>query len=58
VELTVQAAIEGSRPLLECAALLDPNAAASVPPDAVETLCAELVAAHPHLLPAGLAGEE
>jgi alpha-galactosidase len=61
VDMTVRAAIEGSRQLVECAALLDPNTAASITPDAVSSLCGELIAAHSELLPAGIAagpGEE
>jgi alpha-galactosidase len=46
VELTVAAALEGSRERLVQAALLDPNAAASLDPDTIATVCDELAEAH------------
>jgi alpha-galactosidase len=46
VDLTVQAALEGSRERLVQAALLDPNAAATLDPDTIATVCDELVDAH------------
>jgi alpha-galactosidase len=46
VELTVRAALERSRERLVQAALLDPNAAASLDPDTIATVCDELAEAH------------
>jgi alpha-galactosidase len=46
VELTVRAALEGSRERLLQAALLDPNAAASLDPQTIATVCDELAEAH------------
>jgi alpha-galactosidase len=46
VDLTVRAALEGSREHLVQAALLDPNAAASLDPDTIATVCDELASAH------------
>jgi alpha-galactosidase len=46
VELTVRAALEASRERLIQAALLDPNAAASLAPDTIATVCDELAEAH------------
>jgi alpha-galactosidase len=51
VELTVRAALEGSRERLIQAALLDPNAAASLDPETIATVCDELSHAHGAALP-------
>ena len=51
VDLTVRAALEGSRERLIQAALLDPNAAASLDPETIATVCDELSAAHGAALP-------
>src|SRR3954453_4140318 len=51
VDLTVRAALEGSRERLIQAALLDPNAAASLDPDTIATVCDELADAHGEALP-------
>ena len=53
-ELTVRAALEGSRQLVHQAALLDPSAAASLSPDAIHTVVEELIDAHGDALPAGI----
>jgi alpha-galactosidase len=45
-ELTVRAALQGSRERHVQAALLDPNAAASLDPDTIAAVCAELAEAH------------
>jgi alpha-galactosidase len=47
----VRAALEGSRERLIQAALLDPNAAASLDPDRIVTVCDELADAHGAALP-------
>jgi alpha-galactosidase len=54
VDLTVRAALEGSRERLVQAALLDPNAAATLDPDTIATVCDELADAHGLALPAPL----
>src|SRR4051812_43726107 len=51
VDLTVRAALEGSGERLVQAALLDPNAAASLDPDTIATVCDELADAHGEALP-------
>ena len=56
VELTVQAALAGSRDLVYQAALLDPNAAATLTTGEIVALCDELLAAHAPLLPGALRG--
>ncbi|HEY3766509.1 MAG TPA: alpha-glucosidase/alpha-galactosidase [Gaiellales bacterium] len=53
-ELTVRAALEGSRAHVHHAALLDPAAAASLSPDAIHTVVEELIAAHGDALPEGI----
>jgi alpha-galactosidase len=53
-ELTVRAALEGSRDLVHQAALLDPSAAASLSPEAIHTVVEELIDAHGDALPAGI----
>jgi alpha-galactosidase len=55
-DLTVRAALEGDRRHVHHAALLDPNTAASLSPDAIEALVDELLDAHAERLPAGLRG--
>jgi alpha-galactosidase len=52
-ELTVRAALEGRRDLVHHAALLDPNAAASLSPDEIHAVVEELIDAHGDALPAG-----
>jgi alpha-galactosidase len=56
VELTVQAALEEDRALVHQAALLDPNASASLDLDTLRTVCDELLAAHGDALAPGLRG--
>jgi alpha-galactosidase len=53
-DLTVRAALEGDVRHVHHAALLDPNTAASLSPDAIEAVVDELLAAHAERLPAGL----
>jgi alpha-galactosidase len=53
-DLAVRAALEGSRERLIQAALLDPNAAATLDPDTIATVCDELAEAHALALPAPL----
>src|SRR3954447_4389902 len=50
-ELAVRAAIEGDPRLVRAAAMVDPNAAASLTVDQIWELCNALVAAHGSLLP-------
>ena len=50
-DLTVRAALEGRPDRVRQAALLDPNAAATLSPDAIWELCDELTAAHGELCP-------
>jgi alpha-galactosidase len=50
-ELTVRAALEGSRSLVYQAALLDPATAAALPTDEIVRLCDELIEAHADDLP-------
>jgi len=54
VELTVQAALAGSRDHVYQAALLDPNASATLTTEQVVALCDDLLEAHAPLLPAAL----
>jgi alpha-galactosidase len=54
VELTVRAALEEDRELVYQAALLDPNASASLDLDTIRTVCDELLAAHGDALAPGL----
>ena len=56
VELTVRAALDEDRELVYQAALLDPNASASLDLDTIRTVCDELLAAHGDALAAGLRG--
>jgi len=55
VELTVRAALDGSRDHVYQAALLDPNTAATLTTSQVVALCDELFEAHRDLLPAAFA---
>ncbi len=50
-ELAVRAAVEGDARLVRAAAMVDPNAAASLTVDQIWELCNALVAAHGALLP-------
>ncbi len=50
-ELTVRAAVEGSRDLVYQAALLDPNTAATLPVGRILDLVDELIEAHGELIP-------
>jgi alpha-galactosidase len=50
-ELAVRAAVEGEPRLVRAAAMVDPNAAASLTVDQIWELCNALVAAHGNLLP-------
>src|SRR3954471_12941921 len=54
VELTARAALEEDRELVHQAALLDPNASASLDLDTIRTVCEELLAAHGDALAPGL----
>jgi alpha-galactosidase len=53
-DLTVRAALDGDVRHAHHAALLDPNAAASLSPEAIEAVVDELLDAHAERLPAGL----
>jgi alpha-galactosidase len=53
-ELTVRAALEGKREHVYHAAMLDPNAAASLTLDEIAAVCDELLEAHAASLPEGL----
>jgi alpha-galactosidase len=55
VELTVRAALEGSRDHVYQAALLDPNTAATLTTGQIVAMCDDLLNAHHDLLPPGLA---
>src|ERR1051325_4295425 len=57
VELTVRAALEEDRELVHQAALLDPNASASLDMDTIRTVCDELLLAHADALAPGLREE-
>jgi alpha-galactosidase len=56
VELTVRAVLEGRPDYVRIAALLDPNASATLTLDQVDALCDELTLAHGDLIPATLRG--
>ena len=56
VELTVRAALDGSRDHVYQAALLDPNTAATLTTAQTVAMCDELFEAHRELLPAALLG--
>jgi alpha-galactosidase len=51
VELTVRAALEGSRAHVYHAAMLDPNASGSLGLDTIQAICDELIEAHGDALP-------
>ncbi len=53
-ELTVRAALDGSREHVHHAALLDPAAAAALSPDVIHTIVEELIEAHGAALPEGI----
>jgi alpha-galactosidase len=55
-ELTVRAALDGRRDHVYHAAMLDPNAAASLDLDTIHAVCDELIDAHGDALPAALRG--
>jgi alpha-galactosidase len=55
VELTVRAALTGSRDHVYQAALLDPNTSATLTTTQIVALCDELLEAHRPLLPPALA---
>jgi alpha-galactosidase len=55
-ELTVRAALDGRRDHVYHAAMLDPNAAASLDLDTIHAVCDELIEAHGDALPAALRG--
>jgi alpha-galactosidase len=57
VELTVRAVLEGRPELVRHAALLDPNASATLTLDEIDALCDELTEAHGDLIPASLRKE-
>ncbi|MDX6592574.1 MAG: alpha-galactosidase [Gaiellales bacterium] len=54
-ELTVRAALEGSPAHVHHAALLDPNASATLQPEAIAALVDDLIDAHAGALPPGIA---
>ena len=54
-ELTVRAALEGSREHVYHAALLDPNAAATLSPERICAMVDDLIEAHGEALPDGIA---
>jgi alpha-galactosidase len=54
VELTVRAALDGSREHVYQAALLDPNTAATLTTTQIVAMCDDLLEAHRDLLPPGL----
>jgi alpha-galactosidase len=53
-ELTVRAALEGSREHVLHAALLDPNTAATLSPEQIEAMVDDLIEAHGSALPEGI----
>jgi alpha-galactosidase len=57
VELTVRAVLEERPDFVRHAAMLDPNAAATLTLDEIDALCDELTAAHGDMLPASLRKE-
>ena len=54
VELTVRAVLEERPELVRLAAMLDPNAAATLTLDEIDALCGELTRAHGELIPKAL----
>jgi alpha-galactosidase len=57
VELTVRAVLEGRPDYVRDAAMLDPNAGATLTLDEIDALCDELTRAHGDLIPAKLRAE-
>jgi alpha-galactosidase len=57
VELTVRAVLEERPDYVRIAALLDPNASATLTIDEIYALCDDLTLAHGDLIPAALRGE-
>jgi len=55
-ELTVRAVVEGSRALVDQAALLDPNTAATLPPAEIVAMVDARIVAHGGLIPASIRG--
>lgn len=55
-ELTVEAALTGSRDLVKQAVLADPNASSTLTPEQIWRLCDELFDAHAEVLPTSLGG--
>jgi alpha-galactosidase len=53
-ELTVRAALEGSREHVHHAALLDPNASGTLSPEAIAAMVDAMIAAHGDALPEGI----
>jgi len=53
-ELTVRAALEGNRDHVYHAAMLDPNAAATLTLDQIHAMCDDLIEAHGDLMPEGI----
>ena len=53
VELTVRAVLEERPDYVRDAAMLDPNAGATLTLDEIDALCDELTRAHGDLIPAG-----
>jgi alpha-galactosidase len=54
VELTVRAVLDERPELVRLAAMLDPNAGATLTLDQIDAMCAELTRAHGDLIPTGL----
>jgi alpha-galactosidase len=57
VELTVRAVLEERSDYIRLAAMLDPNASATLTIDEIAALCDDLTMAHGELIPEGLRGE-
>jgi alpha-galactosidase len=57
VELTVRAVLEGRPDYVRIAAMLDPNASATLTIDEINALCDDLTVAHGDLIPAALRAE-
>jgi alpha-galactosidase len=55
-ELTVRAALDGSREHVHHAALLDPSTSGTLSPDQIHAIVEELLDAHGESLPEGLRG--
>lgn len=53
-ELTVRAALEGHRDRVYHAAMLDPNASATLPLGRIKSLVDDMITAHGELLPEGI----